>query len=729
MTESQDLISAIEAYLTKNGKGSSYLVKKITALFENADSPLNLKSGPLKNLKDSIKTFNKNITSVSKNVSKLSDKLKLVASEIKVSKFAQLSNASDKFSDAIKSFSKNIKSIKPQKSSSLPNTTGFTRELTHVTKRLKDFRSKFKVTLLQSFFDNLRTLNTSLKKANKTFGTSGVESSVSSKSVHDVRVVDVSSSIKALLTKNNKPNVTNNVVSTTSGSDSGGSWIGTLIKGLLGGTALLAGVGFVSKYFQNNPAAKAMFSTLTENAFNSLTKLKNEISKIFSPIIKTIGEYAWEGAKLSLKQIPKLFSTTFNFFGLKESLGEENEGLAVIITKGIYASIKKLLTGFLNKSTFGLFGSGLNLILPQLEKLGASFMQDGIFGTLKKVLSKIFSPIGNLLSPILKPLGNMGEKLVGSVSNMLKPISGLFNGIGSVGKAIGKIGNTFSKILGTAFSKLLGGGLKVIGKRIPLVGTLISFVDAYDRFKKGDILGGFISVGSGIATIFPGIGTAISIGLDVLNAILDSKSASEGKSKGRMLLDFAGPMIEKITDGVGGFLKSIWDMISGILEAAKNFVTDKAKGISDYVSGGVDSFAESLGFSADRKSSSKDQDEINALRKRSSEIRAKRASATHVQDGEIVIPDKKDAHIFAKEDGPFNKNLKEMNNKMSALINVFAEGVQLIANTTNQGSSSIVQAVVATGSKSSSSTIAAGSIDPIGEYRLRAARAIEYVSR
>jgi hypothetical protein len=69
-----------------------------------------------------------------------------------------------------------------------------------------------------------------------------------------------------------------------------------------------------------------------------------------------------------------------------------------------------------------------------------------------------------------------------------------------------------------------------------------------------------------------------------------------------------------------------------------------------------------------------------------------------------------------------------MNNKMSALISVFVEGVQIIANTTSQGSSSIVNAVVSSGSKESSSVLA-GSVDPIGEYRQRAARAIEYVSR
>lgn len=715
--ENQDLISAIDAFLAKNGKGNSYLVKKITSLFESSESPLNLRSGALKNLKDSIKTFDKNLTSVNKNIERLSDKLKLAAVQIKIPKLNQLGISSDRFSDAIKVFSKNLKSVKPPRSKSemFPNTTVFAREIRNTSNKLKDFRSKFKSSLLEAFFNNLKTLNTSLKKANKSFGPSGIETSVSSRSVYDVRIVDLSASIKSILTKANKSNTTNVIQqNSTVESGEGGGFISSLIKGLLGGTALLAGVGFVSKYFENNPAAKTMFATLTKNALDSLSKMKTEISKIFGPIIKTIGEYAWDGAKILLKQIPKFFSSSFNFFGLKDALGEENEGLAVIITKGIYASIKGVFLGLLNKSTFGMFGAGMNIIRPQLNKLGTSFMQNGVFGTLKLALEKIFPSIADIMTSISKSIGSA---------------------TGSVGKFIGSIGKTFSKIFGTAFSKLLGGGLKVIGKRIPLVGTLISFVDAYDRFKNGDILGGMISVGSGIATIFPGIGTAISIGLDVLNAILDNQSASTGKGKGRMLLDFAGPMLEKISDSVGGFLKGIWEIISDILSAAKTFVENKAKGIHDFVYGKIDSFTESLGVDPNIKASSQDQREIEALREGAKKRKEDRgltiksfATPKHINDGEIIIPNKKDAHIFAKEDGPFNKNLLEMNDKMTALISVFAEGVQIIANTTSQGSSSIINAVVSAGSKESSSVLA-GSVDPIGEYRLRAARAIEYAAR
>jgi septal ring factor EnvC (AmiA/AmiB activator) len=141
--ETQDLISAIDAFLAKNGKGNSYLVKKITSLFESSESPLNLRSGALKNLKKSIETFEKKMSSVDKNLDKFSDKLKQAVSQIKISKLTQLSTASDKFSDSIKAFSKNIKAINLPKSKSgvFPSTTAFARELNNSTNKLKDFRT------------------------------------------------------------------------------------------------------------------------------------------------------------------------------------------------------------------------------------------------------------------------------------------------------------------------------------------------------------------------------------------------------------------------------------------------------------------------------------------------------------------------------------------------------------------------------------------------------------
>ena len=55
---------------------------------------------------------------------------------------------------------------------------------------------------------------------------------------------------------------------------------------------------------------------------------------------------------------------------------------------------------------------------------------------------------------------------------------------------------------------------------------------------------------SGIATLFPGVGTALGIGLDVLNAFLDMKKGGEDGVKpagsGFSIGDFFGKVKDKI---------------------------------------------------------------------------------------------------------------------------------------------------------------------------------------
>lgn len=73
---------------------------------------------------------------------------------------------------------------------------------------------------------------------------------------------------------------------------------------------------------------------------------------------------------------------------------------------------------------------------------------------------------------------------------------------------------------------------------------------------------------------------------------------------------------------------------------------------------------------------------------------------------------------MAKNGGPFDSAFKEMNSKLNELLIVFAQGSQLIANSTIQGSSNVVQAVVSTGGNQT--PIVIGNNDPIAEFRERA---------
>jgi hypothetical protein len=135
-----------------------------------------------------------------------------------------------------------------------------------------------------------------------------------------------------------------------------------------------------------------------------------------------------------------------------------------------------------------------------------------------------------------------------------KGIFSSFPGLATIGKAmatIGLIGGVLTLLAGVqtegplkGLTKIIGGGLlkmalpkflAMFGKtltKIPIIGTIISLGYAFSRFQSGDVVGGFIDVLSGIASLVPGPGTFIAFGLDALNAVLDMQAGGSGKEAG-----------------------------------------------------------------------------------------------------------------------------------------------------------------------------------------------------
>jgi hypothetical protein len=100
---------------------------------------------------------------------------------------------------------------------------------------------------------------------------------------------------------------------------------------------------------------------------------------------------------------------------------------------------------------------------------------------------------------------------------------------------------------------------------------------------------------------------------------------------------------------------------------------------------------------------------------------------TKVQDAEIVIPDKKDSHLFAKGGGPFDLALKDVNKKVDTIIAVLSEGFSGLASITAQSGGAVAQAVVASAgaSKQTPVTVIGGS-NPIQRHRINTGRHIEF---
>lgn len=114
-----------------------------------------------------------------------------------------------------------------------------------------------------------------------------------------------------------------------------------------------------------------------------------------------------------------------------------------------------------------------------------------------------------------------GEDIVGSIGKGLKyagehPTDAV-KGIGQTAIDVVKDSGA-TMATGYAAGKAAS---KILGKKIPGVGTALYGKDAYDRFKKGDYTGAALQGAGAVASLIPGIGTAATLGIDAATAAKD----------------------------------------------------------------------------------------------------------------------------------------------------------------------------------------------------------------
>jgi hypothetical protein len=95
-------------------------------------------------------------------------------------------------------------------------------------------------------------------------------------------------------------------------------------------------------------------------------------------------------------------------------------------------------------------------------------------------------------------------------------------------------------------------------KFLPLIGSLLSFGFAWGHFKRGEYISGLWELVSGIANLFPGVGTVISVGMDLVkymyeaNAPVDpntGKPMDFGAFLKMKAKEFGSILMEKIKEG------------------------------------------------------------------------------------------------------------------------------------------------------------------------------------
>ena len=110
-----------------------------------------------------------------------------------------------------------------------------------------------------------------------------------------------------------------------------------------------------------------------------------------------------------------------------------------------------------------------------------------------------------------------------------------FKGLKTVGKSIGKsVGKSLGK----------GAGKSVL-KKIPFVGLGLGAAFAVDRLRKGDWGGALMDLGSGAASMIPGVGTAVSTAIDVGLIAKDIGDAKAEQEQGEVTTAKVGKRVTK----------------------------------------------------------------------------------------------------------------------------------------------------------------------------------------
>jgi hypothetical protein len=168
---------------------------------------------------------------------------------------------------------------------------------------------------------------------------------------------------------------------------------------------------------------------------------------------------------------------------------------------------------------------------------------------------------GWLFNIVGKAFTSFGDMLEGSLNAIFK--------LGFGDEVVEQGAKAAPSVWKTLLPKVAGGLFKGVGlaalKAIPIVGALISFYFAYDRFQKNDTIGGIIDVLNGIVGFIPGAGVPLSLGLSALNAFLDYKAGDIKGVEGQqsMKMDY----VNKITDYISNI-----PLIGGIISSIVGFV-------------------------------------------------------------------------------------------------------------------------------------------------------------
>jgi len=312
-----------------------------------------------------------------------------------------------------------------------------------------------------------------------------------------------------------------------------------------------------------------------------LVNLNDESKGFFVDLIKNMS-YGWtKEEEASNKQMRDYY---------KKFIENQEEMIALSEGTGILGTLAKVLAiggvGALLVSTF--WESHIKPWMEETFDINLDFFDK--FEGIVEGIGKFFTlgatgAAGFALKLQGQVLTSLADVLDNSITSVLKAVLG--EGAESGGAKIlsggAKLfsGSFFARIAGNLFK----GASVVALKGIPVIGALISFGFAIDRFQKSDYVGGVIDLVGGLVNLIPGpVGIALSLGVAGLNMFLDMKYGGTGdrekesKAKLGALGDMAKglygflikiPVIGGMIEGVTGLWNLLYSLAGGDTNGAK----------------------------------------------------------------------------------------------------------------------------------------------------------------
>lgn len=221
-----------------------------------------------------------------------------------------------------------------------------------------------------------------------------------------------------------------------------------------------------------------------------------------------------------------------------------------------------------------------------------------LFGGFTSLVGGLFSGLGGMFGGLTSLVGGIGGKIIGPllgglasmIPGFLKGGAKLAGGLAMGGvKATGKFVKATSKTRGFE-RKLFGGILKKVGgaalRKLPLIGLLAGGYMGYDMIKGGDIIGGLGTMVSSLLAQIPGVGTALSLGVDGLLSLDRQKKTDDldieiELEKKKQELDEKNELVQKANEDNWGKQAAILQNKLDKYTSEQDSLKDKIKELDD----------------------------------------------------------------------------------------------------------------------------------------------------